>query len=103
MKSTASKVLVAPKGVVDDPENAEIMEALRETVDEVYGSDVPLVPVDAIPYCGVCEHFECVCGVREQHKEGCRFRAAMTCPVGIECEHGHDVCPICDPCTCGEL
>lgn len=102
MKSTASKVLVAPKDAIDDPENAEIVEALRETVAEVYGPDVPLEPVDGIPSCGVCGHFECICGVRKQHKEDCPFRRAMTCPVGIECEHGREVCPICDPCTCGE-
>lgn len=24
----------------------------------------------------------------------------MTCPVAVECEHGFDVCPTCDPCTC---
>jgi len=28
-----------------------------------------------------------------------RFHAANA-GVGIRCEHGYDVCPICDPCTC---
>jgi len=36
-----------------------------------------------------------------QHKRTCRFRIAETCAVGVECEHGYDVCPMCDPCTCG--
>lgn len=29
------------------------------------------------------------------------FKAAMDV-IGIECEHGYDCCPICDPCTCKE-
>ena len=36
-----------------------------------------------------------------EHKEHCKFRIAMVCPVGVACEHGFDVCPICDTCTCG--
>lgn len=35
------------------------------------------------------------------HQPQCRFRRAVICSVGIECEHGYDVCPACDPCTCG--
>jgi hypothetical protein len=27
----------------------------------------------------------------------------MRCPVGIECQHGYDVCPTCDPCTCEKV
>lgn len=27
----------------------------------------------------------------------------MVCPVGIECDHGYDVCPVCDPCTCSSV
>lgn len=34
------------------------------------------------------------------HQATCKFRRAATCAVGIECEHGRDCCPICDPCTC---
>ena len=30
------------------------------------------------------------------HAEGCRYRKAALCPVGIECEHGLEVCPTCD-------
>jgi hypothetical protein len=47
-----------------------------------------------------CGHIVCVCGVREQHDAKCRFRISMLCPIGIACEHGYDVCPKCDPCTC---
>lgn len=36
------------------------------------------------------------------HEPDCDFRRAETSPAAIECEHGHDVCPICDPCTCGK-
>ena len=34
------------------------------------------------------------------HKKTCRFFLAEVCPGAIECEHGFDVCPKCDPCTC---
>lgn len=36
----------------------------------------------------------------DDHDPDCRFRIAATSAAGIECEHGYDVCPICDPCTC---
>lgn len=39
----------------------------------------------------------------EEHRQGCRTRTAATCAVPIECEHGYDVCPRCDPCTCAEI
>ena len=51
--------------------------------------------------CDKCGHISCVCAYKQEHAEDCQFRRAATCPVGIECEHGYDVCPICDPCTCG--
>lgn len=53
--------------------------------------------------CTTCGHIVCVCGIRESHEDGCDFRRAATCAVGIECDHGHDVCPICDPCTCEKI
>lgn len=34
------------------------------------------------------------------HDSHCLFLQAVKSSVGIECTHGHDVCPICDPCTC---
>ncbi len=49
--------------------------------------------------CETCGHIVCVCRVIERHEEDCKYRKAVTCPVGIECEHGYDVCPKCDPCT----
>ena len=45
-------------------------------------------------------HLACVCAVNRNHKTYCPFRRAVTVPIGIECEHGRDVCPVCDPCTC---
>lgn len=48
-----------------------------------------------------CGFISCVCEIRDTHADGCKFRAAALCSIGIECEHGRDVCPICDPCTCG--
>lgn len=37
----------------------------------------------------------------KQHERLCRYRQAVETTTPIECdEHGYDVCPICDPCTC---
>lgn len=35
-----------------------------------------------------------------QHKPNCRQNKALGA-VAIECEHGFDMCPICDACNCG--
>jgi len=51
--------------------------------------------------CETCGHIACICTLKRRHSEDCRFRKAATCTVGIECEHGRDTCPECDPCTCG--
>jgi hypothetical protein len=48
-----------------------------------------------------CGMLSCVCHLTAGHAKECRYRISLLCPVGIECEHGWDVCPICDPCTCG--
>ena len=34
------------------------------------------------------------------HDRTCLYARAVRCRVAIECEHGYDVCPTCDPCTC---
>lgn len=34
------------------------------------------------------------------HAEDCKLRRAVECTTPIECDHGRDVCPKCDPCTC---
>ena len=34
-----------------------------------------------------------------KHDPDCKFGKAAG-GIAIECEHGYDVCPICDPCTC---
>lgn len=39
------------------------------------------------------------CGTAK-HAVDCRLMLAIVSPVGIECPHGRDVCPICDACTC---
>lgn len=51
-------------------------------------------------FCGECGFISCVCEVRKNHVPECKFRKAMETSVGIECDHGYDVCPTCDPCTC---
>ena len=50
--------------------------------------------------CLKCQHFACVCEILVTHKPDCKFLKAATCSIAIECEHGYDVCPECDPCTC---
>jgi hypothetical protein len=52
--------------------------------------------------CTKCGFIVCVCEVKADHATDCRYRRAVECPVGIECEHGRDVCPDCDPCNCGQ-
>lgn len=38
----------------------------------------------------------------DSHVETCAMRRALSCgSLGVECEHGYDVCPSCDRCTCG--
>lgn len=37
-----------------------------------------------------------------KHKPGCPRLVSMTGAAAIECPHGYDSCPICDPCTCEE-
>lgn len=49
-------------------------------------------------FCGL---LYCCCDQVRDHDPNCRFRKAMVCPVAVECDHGHDVCPQCDRCTCG--
>lgn len=43
----------------------------------------------------------CKCDIQKTHSNPkCRFRVSATCPIPIECDHGRDVCPECDPCDC---
>ncbi len=44
--------------------------------------------------CGACD-------ASKTHKQGCRYLKSLSCWIAIECEHGLEVCPTCDPCTCG--
>lgn len=34
------------------------------------------------------------------HARYCRFRVAREGALAVVCDHGFDVCPECDPCTC---
>lgn len=36
----------------------------------------------------------------QRHMPDCPLRRAIECTTPIECDHGYDVCPKCDPCTC---
>jgi hypothetical protein len=50
-----------------------------------------------------CQLLQCVCAEKRKHKDGCQYRLALTCAIPIACElHGYDVCPTCDPCSCGQ-
>jgi hypothetical protein len=48
-----------------------------------------------------CQLISCVCVEKRKHKEGCQYRLAISCAIPIVCGHGFDVCPTCDPCSCG--
>jgi hypothetical protein len=52
--------------------------------------------------CQTCGHISCVCSIKKKHDAECKLLKAATSAVGIECEHGYDVCPKCDPCTCSD-
>ncbi len=47
-----------------------------------------------------CNFLACICTIEQLHDVKCKFRISATCAIAIECEHGFDVCPKCDPCTC---
>lgn len=51
----------------------------------------------------ICGLIACECVTLGKHVEGCKYKRALGCPVAIECGHGYDVCPVCDPCTCAQL
>ena len=53
--------------------------------------------------CETCGYLACICGIRAAHVDGCKFRLAATCAVPVECPHGRDCCPECDPCTCPQV
>jgi hypothetical protein len=38
-----------------------------------------------------------------RHASRCPLRVAAECAGAIQCDHGFDVCPQCDACTCGML
>lgn len=50
--------------------------------------------------CDACGMLACTCNIQRRHSDDCKFRLAATCSIPIECDHGYDVCPQCDPCTC---
>ena len=91
----------------DHPDHAKTVQRVQKLFEQSFSSLSPFkhgrwgVKIVINPKaCINCGHFACICAIREQHVKDCKFRAAATCAVGVECEHGRDVCPICDPCTC---
>jgi hypothetical protein len=73
------------------------ISAMSKQIAEELGMNYEEGPIVACP---TCQHFACVCGIKATHKPDCPFLRAQVCSVGIECDHGYDVCPTCDPCTC---
>lgn len=88
-------------GDFQNPENVTYLKNMLEKT----GYEVGVNSIEAymargrVPDC-TCELIQCVCAEARKHEKGCRFRQAMTCAVAITCDHGVDVCPECDPCTC---
>lgn len=98
------RAIVDDGGIPLDPD-------LREVIEEAIGP-ITRGATTGCPVCGflavvpigegavACE----ACTARARHRDGCAFRRAVTCPVGIACrEHERDVCPICDQCDCGAV
>lgn len=53
-------------------------------------------------YCATCGNYAtCVCELKKKHKRTCRYLRAAMLGIEIECEHGFQACPKCDPCDCG--
>jgi hypothetical protein len=52
--------------------------------------------------CTRCDNLcSCTCRIQREHTKKCRYRIAACLSVELECEHGLQACPVCDPCTCG--
>lgn len=83
-------------------EHNEMCDTIRSTVKQVAQNLGMNFIEGKIEACDICGFFDCVCEVRVMHDENCPFRRAITTSIGIECDHGYDVCPRCDPCTCKE-
>jgi len=50
-----------------------------------------------------CGLIQCECVRARAHSADCKFRRALVCAIGFECDHGFDVCPECDACDCGAV
>jgi len=51
--------------------------------------------------CALCGNLAaCICGLRERHDPSCRFLRAASLSIELECTHGYQACPECDPCDC---
>lgn len=77
-----------------------LIERVSNAKTETQTMPVTLEDFTDVTNCSECGFISCICPIKKNHKTGCRFRRAAICAVPIECDHGRDVCPICDPCTC---
>lgn len=82
-------------------------DAPRSPVQDPFESTTMDSGPRSLPYtkaCPTCRHFDCVCSIKAAHVEGCKYRAAATTTIAIECdEHGSEICEVCHPCTCADI
>jgi hypothetical protein len=96
--------ILTNEDITPDDEGAKEIKAKLESLGYavVFKDEKEWMAEGRVPDCD-CQLISCVCAEKRKHKEGCQYRLALTCAIPIECEeHGFDVCPTCDPCTCGE-
>jgi hypothetical protein len=97
-------ILTRKDMTADDPmivEAKAMLEALGHTV--VFQDEEEYFAQGRVPDCD-CMLLQCVCTEVRPHQKTCRYRVALSCAIPIECEeHGFDVCPVCDVCTCKEM
>lgn len=95
--------MTEPTFVIITPEQVERLQSVDElSAYEVSEEEFERRIGNRVEGCS-CQHIVCVCREIRDHKEWCRYRISVACPVGITCDpHGREVCAVCDPCTCKE-
>lgn len=89
-------LILDDRGCSQDEDSKAVKTCIKQVAADM-NLDFVEGPITA---CSKCGHFACVCEAIAAHKPDCKFLRAVAGAVPIECEHGFDVCPRCDPCTC---
>jgi hypothetical protein len=91
-----------PKTIVriDDGRNDGTTDEVTQQALDIFAAMGLAVERGPIVACDTCEHFSCVCDIKRDHAESCIYRKARTCPIGVPCDHGDELCPTCYACTC---